>query len=363
MESIPVFTDLSIQQVQSLIQSLGVPAYRAQQLIDWVYRRLAVNFNEMSDIPSALRNSLEQKLPLHSLEKIMENESKDGTVKTLFRLHDSNTVEAALMLYAAGAGRPRTTVCLSTQVGCAISCAFCATGQQGFIRNLTPGEMLDQVLYFARHIKEHQPGEKRHEHITNIVFMGMGEPLANYDAVMQTIDVLTSAQAFGIGSRNITISTAGLVPQILKLAEDKPQIGLAISLHASQNALRDTLVPLNRKYPLEILLPACRQYSEKTGRRISFEYILFAGVNDSIEQAKMLAQLVAGINCHVNLIPANKTTSTSYQPSSRTQILVFENILKSLNIQCTLRISRGQDIDAGCGQLRSRFLKISSPLE
>jgi 23S rRNA (adenine2503-C2)-methyltransferase len=350
-----VLTDLTIPQVEELVKALGMPAYRAQQVLGWVYQRLAVSYDEMTDLPVAFRNRLSENLSLYSLTKIVERESKDGTVKTLFRMRDGNTVEAALMLYAAGDGRLRTTVCLSTQVGCAIGCAFCATGQQGFLRNLTPGEMVDQVLYFARHVKDHASGESRHEHITNLVFMGMGEPLANYDAVMQSIDIITSPKAFGMGARSITVSTAGLVPQIKRLAEGKPQIGLAVSLHAASNSLRDTLVPLNRKYPLDVLVPACRWYTEQTGRRISFEYILFAGVNDSLEQAKILAGLLKGMNCHVNLIAANKTAG-SLKPSPRQNILAFENELKTAGIQCTLRISRGQDIDAGCGQLRSRFM-------
>jgi len=356
-----VFTDFSIPQVEAYIKELGASSYRASQILKWVYKQAVLNYDEMTDLPSELRKSLSEKLNLHSLSCITRRESTDGTVKALLSLRDSATVEAALMLYAAGEGRARTTVCLSTQVGCAVGCTFCATGQQGFERNLTQGEMLDQVLYFARHIKYRETSEKIHEHITNIVFMGMGEPLANYDSVMQAIDVLTSPRAFGIGARNITISTAGLVPKILRLAEDKPQIGLAISLHSAQNSLRDTLVPLNRKYPLNTLVGACRAYTEKTGRRISFEYILFSGVNDSLEQAKILAELLKGMNCHVNLIPANKTDSQIYRPSSRTQILKFENELKAANIQCTLRISRGQDIDAGCGQLRSRFLAAEIP--
>jgi 23S rRNA (adenine2503-C2)-methyltransferase len=260
-----------------------------------------------------------------------------------------------LMLYAADAGRPRTTVCLSTQVGCPIGCLFCATGQQGFERNLTPGEMIDQVLYFARQVRD--AGEdSRHNHITNIVFMGMGEPLANYEALMQAIGTLTSPRCFGTSPRNITISTAGLVPQIRRLSGEKVRVGLAISLHASDNALRNRLVPLNERYPLEELILACKEYVMKTGRRVSFEYVLFNGVNDSLSQAGALAKLIAGINCHVNLIPANRTADKAFQPPSRNRVLAFEQQLKLAGINCTLRLSRGQDIDAGCGQLRSSFI-------
>ncbi len=348
-------TDLSVEEVHDLIAGLGAPAYRTKQVLGWVYKRHAVDYGEMTDLPTPFRRDLAVKAALHTVTTVLQRESKDGTVKTLFGLRDGKTVEAALMQYAAGAGRPRTTVCASTQVGCAIGCSFCATGQQGFERNLTPGEMVDQVLYFARHVKDHQETESRHGHITNVVFMGMGEPLANYESLLRAIDLLTSPEAFGLGDRGITVSTAGLVPQMLRLAQDRPQVGLAVSLHAPDNALRDSLVPLNRRYPLEVLLPACREYVHKTGRRITFEYILLAGVNDSLAQALKLAGLLAGLNCHVNLIPGNPTPGLNFKPSPRSAVLVFEQTLKNAGIQCTVRQSRGQDIEAGCGQLRSRF--------
>jgi 23S rRNA (adenine2503-C2)-methyltransferase len=350
----PALTDQPIASVTSVVTSLGEPAYRADQVLRWVYRRLAASFDEMTDLPQGLRRKLTAGFRLHTTETARELVSKDGTVKTLFRLHDGKTVEAALMLYAAGAGRPRTTVCVSTQVGCAIGCRFCATGRQGFERNLTPGEMIDQVLYFARRVNDQGEGtETRSGHVTNVVFMGMGEPLANYGSLLQAIETLTSPKGFGSSPRGITVSTAGMVPQITQLAVDQPQVGLAVSLHAADNALRNDLVPLNRRYPLEELILACREYVRQTGRRITFEYILLAGVNDSLEQVRALARLVEGLNCHVNLIPANRM-SGEFQPPSRRVTLAFEQALREAGVNCTVRVSRGQDIDAGCGQLRSK---------
>ena len=350
----PRLTDLTPLQVTEMVAFLGAPAYRGRQLLEWVYQRLASSYEEMTDLPLPLRQQLAEKLSLHAVEPVRELVSRDGTVKTLFRLHDGATIEAALMLYAAGAGRPRTTVCLSTQVGCPIGCCFCATGQQGFERNLTPGEMVDQVLHYARRVRD-RGGEGRLGHITNLVFMGMGEPLANYDSVMQAVGVLTSPGTFGLGARSITISTAGMVPQIRKLAQEKPQVGLAVSLHAPDDDLRDRLVPLNKRYPLQDLLAACRGFSRETGRRVSFEYVLLAGINDSLAQAWALGALLMDMNCHVNLIPANAAVG-GYGPPSLNATLAFERQLRAAGVNCTLRQSRGQDIAAGCGMLRSRFL-------
>jgi 23S rRNA (adenine2503-C2)-methyltransferase len=244
-------------------------------------------------------------------------------------------------------------------VGCPIACPFCATGQQGFERNLTPGEIIDQVLYFARWLQDRSKGREPMK-IDNIVFMGMGEPFLNYDSLWQAVEWLNSPEGFGLSARSMTISTAGIIPGIKRLSEEKLQVGLAISLHAAENQLREILVPVNQKYPLEELLPACLDYISSTGRRVSFEYALFAGVNDSLAQAQLLAGLLHGMNCHVNLITANKVTNQKLQPSHRPEVLAFMQELKNRGINCTLRQSRGQDIDAGCGQLRSRFLTQKS---
>jgi 23S rRNA (adenine2503-C2)-methyltransferase len=359
-------TDMTIKEVNKLVDSLGEPAYRAKQLLAWVYQRLAVSLDEMTDLPSSFRQKLAGQVKLHTLTPVHEVRAKDGTVKLLFSLDDGKTVEAALMSYPAGWDRQgrlsdhegskrRYTVCLSTQVGCPIGCPFCATGQQGFERNLTAGEIIDQVLHFARQLKD-QNNSREEERISNIVFMGMGEPLANYDSLWQTIEIMNSSEGFGLSARSMTISTAGLVPGIKRLSEEKLQVGLAISLHAADNQLRDKLVPVNKKYPLEELIPACREYFARTGRRVSFEYALFDGVNDSLSQAQSLADLLKGMNCHVNLISANNTTNQNFQPPPRSKILAFQQELKNRGINCTLRQSRGQDIDAGCGQLCSRFI-------
>jgi 23S rRNA (adenine2503-C2)-methyltransferase len=348
-------TDLDIGEVKKLVVSLVAPAYRAKQLHGWVYQKLAVSWDEMTDLPQAFRQKLAAAANLHTLAPLHEVKAKDGTVKVLFGLNDGKTVETALMKFSSDAGRHRYTVCVSTQVGCPIGCPFCATGQQGFERNLTPGEIIDQVLYFARWLQDRNNGREG-ARIDNIVFMGMGEPLANYHALRQAIEMLNSPEGFGLSARSMTISTSGLLPGIKRLSGEKSQVGLAVSLHASDDKLRDRLVPINKKYPLDELMAACREYFVKTGRRVSFEYALFNGVNDSLSQAQALADLLQGVNCHVNLISANSTANQTLQSSPRSKVLAFQRELKNRGINCTLRQSRGQGIDAGCGQLRSRFI-------
>ncbi|MFA5308654.1 MAG: 23S rRNA (adenine(2503)-C(2))-methyltransferase RlmN [Dehalococcoidales bacterium] len=355
-------TELSCGQFEEFIISMGEPGYRAGQLRKWVYEKLAFSLAEMTDLPLAFRERLAQETKLHSLERIQQSTGKDGTVKSLFALADGNTVEAALMYYGGEDGGERRTVCVSTQAGCSIGCPFCATGQQGYQRNLTSGEIIDQALYFAGFLRDNSresgdPAGKTGGRVSNIVFMGMGEPLANYDALWQAVETLNAPECFKLGARNMVISTAGLVPQIKRLSKEKLQVGLAVSLHASDNKLRDRLVPVNRKYPLEDLIQACREYSLVKGRRLSFEYILFNGLNDSPEQARTLAMLIRGIKCHVNLIPANLTSEKAFQPPPYHRVLAFEETLKQCHVNVTLRERRGQDIDAGCGQLRSRYLK------
>jgi 23S rRNA (adenine2503-C2)-methyltransferase len=348
-----LLSDLTFQKIEELVKSLGASTYRGKQLTHWLYRELALSFDEMTDLPKSFRESLAKLIHLHCLKLVRELVSRDGTIKVLFALDDGNTIESVLMPYLEDEGKTRYTLCVSTQVGCAIKCAFCATGQQSFERNLSAGEIIDQVLYLARKLKDEQEGNI----ITNLVFMGMGEPLANYDNVWQSIVMLNSPDGFMLGARNITISTSGLIPGIKSLSREKIQVNLAVSLHASKNSLRNLLVPINNKYPLEQLIKACRDYITATGRRISFEYILFEGINDSLVQARSLAHLVAGLNCHVNLIVANKTASSEYHSPSAEVVTAFEQELKRLRITCTARQSRGLDINAGCGQLRSRHTK------
>ncbi len=352
-------TGLTGTQLNEMVRDMGEPAYRAKQLRGWVYKALAAHYQEMTDLPLVFRQELEKSIRLHTLEAARQVAGKDGTIKTLFSLADGQTVEGVLMVSQRESGQRTHTVCVSTQIGCAIGCPFCATGQQGFKRNLTPGEIIDQVLYFARHLKN-RPEDGKTERLANIVFMGMGEPLANYEALWQAIRILNSPDGFGTGARNMTISTAGLVPQIKRLSREKLQVGLAVSLHAPDNALRDRLVPVNKKYPLEELIPACREYCRATGRRVSFEYVLFKGINDSIARARGLAQLLQGLNCHVNLIPANFTSAPAFRPPSAPVTLAFGRELRNARINATLRQPRGQDIGAGCGQLRSEYIFASS---
>lgn len=350
---------LSGKQLKEIVQGIGEPAYRVKQIRNQLFHKLVASYYEMTDLPLLFRNKLVKLVRLHSLTLAGELYGKDNTRKYLFRLADGKTIESALMSYTRSHGSKEYTACISTQVGCPVGCSFCATGQQGFERNLLTSEILDQVLYLARSLKKNAAQEDNEKAMTgkinNIVFMGMGEPLANFGALWRAIEILNSQDGFGLGARNMTISTSGIVPQIERLSHKKLQIGLAVSLHAGDNHLRNKLVPINRKYPLEQLIPACQRYTELTGRRLSFEYVLFNGINDTPGQAKLVAGLIKGMNCHVNLIPANDTGDPSFRPPSRISIEAFITELKRNHINVSLRQRRGQDIDAGCGQLRSRL--------
>jgi 23S rRNA (adenine2503-C2)-methyltransferase len=344
METKVLLTDFSWNQLKSWVAGLGEPAYRASQLFGWVYRALVDDFEAMTNLPLTLRQQLAELATIQSLWPLDKIVSANGlTAKTLFELRDEETIEAVLMRY-----EDRCTVCISSQVGCAIGCPFCATGQSGFTRNLSCGEIVDQVLHFARLLKEQDLS------VTNVVLMGMGEPLANYDAMWSAIEILNDRRGFGLGSRRFTVSTAGLVPGIARLAQERLSVGLAVSLHAANNALRDRLVPLNRRYPLSDLISACREYVERTGRRVTFEYALINDINDNPSQAEELGSLLHGVLCHVNLIPLNPTEDCDYKPSSRARVLAFRRVLNRMSVPNTVRLERGMDIRAGCGQLRSR---------
>lgn len=332
--------NLTLEQLEAFLVARGQPIYRARQIQRWVYHSLATSFQEMTDLPASLRGELARDLSIVTLQPMERRAAQDGaTVKVLFGLADGKAVEAVLMLYDDG----RRTVCVSSQVGCNYGCPFCASGRFGLERNLTAGEMVEQVLYFARHCREAEAP------VTNVVFMGMGEPLANYRATWQAVETLNSA--FGLGARRITISTAGVAPGILLLAREQLQVRLSVSLHAANNALRDYLVPLNRTYPLEVLMDACRRYVEMTGRRITFEHVLIEGLNDSREMAAELAQLVQGLPCLVNLITLNPVAGTEFKAPSQRRIAAFRQELDRRRISNVLRLSRGFDIEAGCGQL------------
>jgi 23S rRNA (adenine2503-C2)-methyltransferase len=350
--------DLSASQLAELLKNWDEPVFRARQLDRWIYRELAVDYDTMSNLPHALRERLADESRIGSMPAIAEATSADGlTRKALLRLEDGQSVETVLMMYADAPASPeleepasesgdykRRTVCISTQVGCPIRCPFCETGQAGYIRNLTAGEIVAQVLHFARVV--------RPDRLTNVVFMGMGEPFFKFDVTWQAILALTDPNRFGLGARRITVSTSGEIPGIQRLAAEPLQVNLAISLHAAEDDLRDVLVPLNRKYPLRELMRAARAYTEQTRRRVTFEYALMDGVNDHPDQARGLSQMLRGLLCHVNLIPLNPTTETHYGRTPYKRVKAFEKTLQDAGIPTTLRVEKGIEISAGCGQLR-----------
>ncbi len=335
--------DLNMDELEGLITASGEPAYRVRQIWKGIYCNFWQNPEEYTNLPTSFRQSIFQQISFSSIIPVKTLQSDDKkTIKTLFKLHDEKFIEAVLMLYDQ-----RRTLCISTQVGCAMGCVFCATGQMGFKRNLTSGEIVEQVIYYARYL--HNLGET----ITNVVVMGMGEPFHNYAATMAAIDRLNHPEGLNLGARRFTISTVGLIPMIRRFADEKRQVNLAISLHASNDELRSTLLPINHKYAINDLLDACKYYVEQTRRRISFEWALIQGVNDSPQIARELAQKLRGLMCHVNLIPLNPTHRYSGQPSRHVQANEFRRVLENAGIPCTIRIRRGIEIEAGCGQLAS----------
>jgi 23S rRNA (adenine2503-C2)-methyltransferase len=343
--SLPSIYDFDFPRLSSLLETWGEAPYRARQIWQGIYQHLWKDWGEFTDLPIALRRRLDDEISFSALHPDRVLRSADGqTTKTLFMLPDGNAIEAVLMNYER-----RRTLCISTQSGCAMGCVFCATGQMGFKRHLTSGEIVEQVLYYARLLKE------RGEKVTNVVVMGMGEPLHNYDATMAAIDRLNDPQGFALGERRFTISTVGLVPMIRRFAAEKRQINLAISLHAANDELRTSLLPVNRKYPLDDLLEACRDYVRLTNRRITFEWALIRGVNDRREDARELAARLKGLLCHVNVIPLNPTKKYSGAATTRERAEAFRAELEQRGIPCTIRIRRGIDIQAGCGQLASEI--------
>lgn len=338
--------ELDFDELTQFMTQLGQPKFRAQQIWGWLYQRLAANFADMRNIPKSLREEMTVRSYLVHPNIIADQRSSDGqTEKILSRLSDGQTIETVLMRYER-----RRTLCISTQAGCAMGCVFCATGQMGFFRNLTVGEIIAPILHFARQLAADG------EHVTNIVMMGMGEPLHNYSNTLKAVDRLTDKNGFNLGARKITISTVGLVPAIRRYADEGRQTPLAVSLHAATDAERDKLIPVNKRWPIAELMDACRYYVEKTGRRITFEWALIAGENDTVEQAQALGRLVQGMLCHVNLIPLNPTKGYSGGPSSRERVDKFQEVLGQYGVSSTVRVRRGIDIQAGCGQLRDRVV-------
>jgi 23S rRNA (adenine2503-C2)-methyltransferase len=351
--------DLTYDQMAALLAGWGEPRFRADQLWHWLYRSLADDFESMTNLPKVLRQRLAAETDLRLLRPQSEQISASGqTRKVLFRLRDDNSIESVRMDY-----HDRRTACISTQAGCGMGCIFCATGQMGLTRNLSPGEIVAQVLALAREIRLQEieragamavQAQIAEHPISNVVLMGMGEPLANYAATWQAIETLTDERGYNLGARHVTLSTVGLVPGIQRLAEETLPINLAVSLHAADDELRRQLVPVAARYPLEELMAAVRAYAEKTRRRVTIEYALIDGVNDSLVQARGLAVLLAGLLCHVNLIPLNPTPGSPLQPSPRQQVDAFRQELQWAGIPTTVRMRRGIDIEAGCGQLRWR---------
>lgn len=338
-------SDFTLIELKDFLQSLNEKPFRASQIYEWLYKKFVSSYDEMITVPKQLRNKLKDSIPFTTLTPQIDKISSDKwTRKILFNLPDNSQVETVLMGY-----NERCTVCVSTQAGCALGCTFCATGQAGLQRNISAGEIIEQILFFDRILR------KKNDRVTNMVFMGMGEPFANYDEVMKAIEILTDADGYNFGARRITISTVGFAPQIEKFTDKNSQVNLAVSLHAATDELRETMLPVNKKYPLKILIPACWEYTDKTNRRISFEWALINNVNDTAEQANELVKLIKGKLCHVNLIPLNPTHDFNGSASIRDRINKFRNILDRNGIPNTLRLRRGIDINAGCGQLRQKY--------
>ncbi|MFC1873190.1 23S rRNA (adenine(2503)-C(2))-methyltransferase RlmN [Chloroflexota bacterium] len=353
--------NLTPVQLNDSLKLLGAPTSYTDHILKYVYRECVAGFEEMTGLNSSLKQKLVKYATMSALELLEERVSADAqTRKMLFRLEDSKTIESTLMFSQnSSTRRERRTVCVSSQVGCSVGCHFCATGQQGFERNLSVGEIIDQILFFIRRFRgkktELGKGGSR-GWLTHVVFMGMGEPLANYDNVRQAIAMLNLPKGMGLGFHQVTLSTSGLIPQISQLAGEDLQFQLAVSLHAANNELRNRLVPINRKYPLEQLISACKEYTSKTGRNTFIEYALFSGVNDSIHDADELVHVLDSLKCSINLIIGNPTHSNDFQPSSLETALAFQGKLIASGIRTMLRVSRGTDIEAGCGQMRSRWL-------
>jgi 23S rRNA (adenine2503-C2)-methyltransferase len=359
MTDLPLIFDLEYSDLRNLLADLGEPSYRADQIWNGLYKNFWNKPEEFTDIPKTLREQLGQILRFEALKPVSFLESSDTqTRKTLFQLPDNRVIEAVLMKYGdpasspsppgrgpRGEGKYRRTLCISSQAGCAMGCVFCATGQMGFKRNLSSGEIVAQVLHYARML--HDQGE----HVTNVVLMGMGEPFHNYDNTMAAIDRLNDPKGYNFGARRFTISTVGLIPQIRRFADEKRQVNLAISLHAADDEERSEIMPVNRKYPIAELLNACHYYINRTGRRVTFEWALIAGVNDSEEVARRLAARLKGLLCHVNAIPLNPTHGYKGRATSRQSAARFKETLEKAGIPCTIRMRRGIDIQAGCGQL------------
>ena len=334
---------MTLAEVTAAIKEMGQPAFRGKQVYSWLHKGVR-SYGEMSNLSKDLRAALAEKYPINAPEVVRKQESaRDGTIKYLWRLADGNCVETVLMRYNYG-----NTVCISTEVGCRMGCAFCASTIGGLVRKLEPYEMLDEVLFTQ--IDSGLP-------ISRIVLMGIGEPLDNFDNVMRFLELVNSPEGMNISMRHISLSTCGLVPKIDELAKRKMQISLAISLHGPNDTIRDRIMPVNKAYPIEELLGACRRYFDATSRRIHFEYAMIDGVNDREEDAKELLRRLKGLPAHFNLIPLNHVEESPLKPSSKAAVARFQKILEDGGVTATVRRTLGGDIDASCGQLRRKYNK------
>lgn len=335
---------LDFSELQSLITELGEPKFRAKQVYEWIHKKLVKSYDEMTNVPLKLRNKLEERLPFTEVTEVARKDSASGdTSKFVFKLYDGYVIESVLMKYRYG-----NSVCISSQVGCRMGCTFCASTLLGLSRQLAPSEMLSQIYTIQR-----ETGER----VSNIVVMGTGEPLDNFDNLLKFLEMISDENGLNISQRNITVSTCGIVPNIKKLADKNLAITLAISLHAPTDEDRRRIMPIANKYSIKEILEATDYYFEKTGRRISYEYSLIDGENDTPENAEKLAVLLRGKNCHVNLIPINPIKERAYRSSAPKGVLRFKKILENKGINATIREEMGQDIDAACGQLRKEYME------
>lgn len=340
---------LNYNELVQYVESINEKKFRAAQLYSWMHEKLAESYDEMTNISDKLKDTLKEDTLYTSLKIVKMQESRiDGTRKYLFELYDGNLIESVFMKYHHG-----NSVCISSQVGCKMGCRFCASTLNGFVRNLLPSEMLDQIYRISR---------DTNERVSNVVIMGSGEPMDNYDNVIKFIELLNSERGLNISQRNITVSTCGIVPKIKELADLKLQITLAISLHAPNDELRKTMMPIANKYSIAEIMDACRYYLDKTGRRISFEYSLVKGINDTKECANELIELVKGLNCHINLIPVNPIKERDYEQSEKNSIKNFRDMLERKGINATVRREMGRDIDGACGQLRQNHIDENSAI-
>ena len=335
--------DYNFEQLKQEMIQIGEKPFRAEQIFKWIYQEKVKTFDEMTNISLDLRKKLKENYTLCNYNILKKQESKDGTIKYLFDVLDGNAIETVLMRYHHG-----NSICVSSQIGCKMGCKFCASTGIQFIRSLTSGEIVEQIIAV-----EQDTGEK----ISNVVFMGIGEPFDNYDNVVNAIKIINNPKGLNIGARHISISTSGIIPKIYQLTEENIQCTLSISLHATDNEKRSGMMPVNNTYPIEELIKACKEYINKTNRRISFEYALAKDNNDNLEDAKKLVNLLKGMLCHVNLIPINKIENGKYDKSSNENIMRFRDYLNDHGIVATIRRELGSDIDAACGQLRRKELK------